>query len=170
VFGLHHTNKSGGMRGSTVIPGAGDFIIEMVREPGAMTGSIVAVKIKAAEDGWEQAFKVEKITLPGIVEHTSLALVPTAQPPKHEGGRGWPDLAVCRSILAAIDEQWMAGQPWCHASNSSRSAVENIMQKWNLKRPIVKDILGKWTAEKIIEEAERDTKNHIKGYRKLVGI
>src|SRR4029077_15901285 len=50
VFGLHHTNKNGGMRGSTVMPGAGDFIIEVRREPGAMQGSIFATKIKAAED------------------------------------------------------------------------------------------------------------------------
>jgi hypothetical protein len=170
VFGLHHTNKNGGMRGSTVMPGAGDFIIEMLREPQAMSGSIRAAKIKAAEDGWEQAFKVEKIELPGIVLHTSLVLVPVTATARPQGGRGWPDIAVCRDILAGIDDQWMRGQPWCHATNSSRSAVSNIMQKWNLPRPVVKDILEKWNAEGVIEEAMRDTRLHIKGYRKLASI
>ena len=44
------------------MPGAGDFMIEVRREPGAMAGSIFAKKIKDGEDGWEQHFKVEKIT------------------------------------------------------------------------------------------------------------
>ena len=60
VFGVHHTNANGKFRGSTVMPGAGDFILEVRREPGAMAGSIFAFKIKDGEDGWEQHFKVEK--------------------------------------------------------------------------------------------------------------
>ena len=170
VFGLHHTSRNGNMRGSTVMPGAGDFVIEVRREPGAMSGSIFAFKIKAAEDGWEQPFKVTKVTLPGIVEHTSLMVDPVDTQPARESGGGWPDVAVCREILTAIDEQWLKGQPWCFAPNSSRSAVINIMKRWRIQRDVAKDILTSWTANGIIDEADLGGKDHIKGYRKLVGF
>jgi hypothetical protein len=171
VFGLHHTNKSGGIRGSTVIPGAGDFMIEVRREPGAMTGSIFASKIKDGEDGWEQFFKVEKIKLDDTLGGpSSLVVDPLDAQPKREGGAGWPSRDICKEILAAIHEQWMKGSPWCHAKNSSRAALPNIMKRWNLKREVVTDILSSWTARTIIEEDEYDTKKHAKGYRKLLDI
>ena len=169
VIGLHHTSRAGNIRGSTVIPGAGDFLIEVRREPGALIGSIFATKIKSAEDGWEQFFRVEKIDLPGIVPRTSLVVCPSDAPPRDEGD-GWPSTVVCREIIDAIDEQWRAGKPWCHAPNSSRSAIPNIMNRWNLERDLVKRMLEKWNANKVIEEDVLDKKNHIKGYRKIASF
>jgi len=170
VFGLHHTSRNGNMRGSTVMPGAGDFIIEVRREPGAMSGSIYAFKIKAAEDGWEQPFAVTEVVLNGIVRHTSLMIDPVDEAPKNAPGRGWPDAAVCREILSAIDDQWKKGDPWCFATNSSRSGVTNIVKKWPIKRDIAKDILATWTAQGMIEEVEYNAKTHAKGYRKVFGF
>ena len=152
------------------MPGAGDFIIEVRREPGAMSGSIFAFKIKAAEDGWEQPFKVTKIMLDGIVEHSSLMVDPVDVAPKVERGRGWPETAVCREILSAIDDAWATGQPWCFASNSSRSAVTHMMKKWNLKRPIARDIMETWSAEGVIVETVYSSKDHIKGFKKQLGF
>ena len=89
VIGLHHTNANGGFRGSTVMPGAGDFLIEVRREPGAKAGSIYAKKIKDDEDGWEQAFKViteRKSHCPGIVARTNLVVESDAAPEQREGG------------------------------------------------------------------------------------
>jgi AAA domain len=149
VFGIHHTSRNGNMRGSTVMPGAADFIIEVRREPGAMAGSIFAFKIKGAEDGWEQNFKVEQITLADIAGNTSLVVDAVEVAPKKQPGLGWPDIDICRQILAAIDEQWQAGKPWCFARNSARSAMTNIIKRWRLNR---------------------DKENHVKGYRKLVEI
>ena len=87
VVGLHHTSRNGNIRGSTVIPGAGDFLVEVRREPGALTGSIFATKIKSAEDGWEQFFRVEKIDLASIVPHSSLIVEPIDAPPKRRQRR-----------------------------------------------------------------------------------
>lgn len=165
VIGVHHTSRSGNMRGSTVFPGAGDFLIEVNREEGAKHGFIKAAKIKAAEDGWEQHFKVEEIQLGDIGGHSSLVLVATDETPKQEQNNGWPNIDICKQIVAAISEQWQAGRPWCFAHNSSRSAVANISKRWKLKRALVVDMLGTWTANEVIVEAERDTKNHVKGYR-----
>lgn len=166
VFGVHHTNKAGGFRGSTVMPGAGDFLIEVKREPGAMTGSIFAAKIKDGEDGWEQGFKVEKIE----VAEGKVSLVVEPSGSGGSGGSGWPSREVCKEILAAIHEQWIKGKPWCWAPNSSRAAVPNIMKRWNLKRAVVKDILESWTARNVIDEDIRNSDLHVKGYRKLVDL
>ncbi len=169
VIGIHHTSRAGNMRGSTVIPGAGDFIIEVKREPGAETGSITAVKIKAGEDGWEQPFKVTKLAVGTLAGNTSLALDPIEVVPR-ETGNGWPERDVCRQILAAIEEQWVKGEPWCYAHNTSRAATINIMKRWHLERTIVKDMLETWTANKIISEEIFNIKNQSKGYKKLLDI
>jgi AAA domain len=170
VFGIHHTNKNGEFRGSTVMPGAGDFMIEVRREPGAVAGSIFAKKIKDGEDGWEQHFKVEKLTVGDFGSNTSLVVDPVDVQPSRDEGSSWPSREVCKEILAGIHEQWLRGKPWCHAPNSSRAAVANIAKRWNLKREVVTDILTSWTARGIIEEDTFDTKNHIRGYRKLLDL
>lgn len=168
VIGVHHTNKEGGFRGSSVMPGGGDFLIEVRREPGAMSGSLFAEKIKDAEDGWEQGFKVEKIELDNA--KSSLVVLPMQIAKGFGGNLGWPDRETCKQILKAIDDQWIAGNPWCYAKNSSRAAVPNIMKRWRLKRELVDDILKTWTANGVIVEGIRDTTDHIRGYRKLVDI
>ena len=170
VIGLHHTSRNGNIRGSTVIPGAGDFLVEVRREPGALTGSIFATKIKSAEDGWEQHFKVEKIQLGDFPSRSSLVVAPVDVAPKREGGPLWPDKDTCRQILAAIHEQWEAGKPWCFAKNSSRAGVPNIMKRWRLKRDVATDILVTWNANGVICEDVRNKENHITGYRKLIDI
>jgi RecA/RadA recombinase len=169
VIGIHHTARAGNMRGSTVIPGAGDFIVEVRREPGAETGSIYATKIKAGEDGWEQHFKVTKLAVGVLSGNTSLALDPVDVVPR-ESGNGWPERDVCRQILAAIEEQWVKGEPWSFAKNTSRSAVINIMNRFHLERGVVADMLATWTANKIITEEVFNLKNQARGYRKLADI
>lgn len=170
VIGVHHTSRNGNMRGSTVFPGAGDFLIEVNREEGAKHGSIKAAKIKAAEDGWEQAFTVEEVACGDIGGHTSLVVEATSEPLGQDTKPGWPDRNICLQIVAAIDEQWVAGKPWCFAHNSSRSAVANISKRWQLKRSLVADMLSTWTANGVIEESERSTRNHVKGYRVTGGL
>jgi hypothetical protein len=169
VIGIHHTARAGNMRGSTVIPGAGDFIVEVKREAGALTGSITAAKIKAGEDGWEQFFKVEKIQLGNIGGNSSLALDPIDVIPR-DNGNGWPERDVCRAILAAIEEQWVAGEPWCFAHNTPRAAIINIVKRFHLDRDVVKDMLETWVANKVITEEVFNIKNQTKGYRKLMDI
>ena len=162
VLGVHHTNKDGGIRGSSVIPGAATFLIEARREENATEGSIYAEKIKDAPDRWEQHYKVNTVDL-GF-GHTSLALDPMEAPAQEHN---LPPMNVCREILHAIDVQWQRGMPWCHAQNSARSAVSNISLRWGLERDVVKFLLDKWRANERIEEQECDAKNHIRGYRKI---
>ena len=43
---VHHTSKAGSLRGSTVLEGAADYIMEVDREKGQALGRIEAKKIK----------------------------------------------------------------------------------------------------------------------------
>ena len=122
VVGLHHTNAAGGFRGSTVMPGAGDFLLEVRREPGAMVGSIYAKKIKDDDDGWEQPFKVTKIELPGILARTSLVIDSDAPPEPRDGRQqGARPLRHAGADPAGAGQGVVRGKPWSHSSNSPRS-------------------------------------------------
>jgi len=168
VIGLHHTNASGGFRGSTVMPGAGDFLVEVRREPGAGVGSIYAKKIKDDEDGWEQAFKTIEIPLPGIVARTNLVVESDAAPEPREGGnRERASFDVRVQVLAELHKAWGAGDPWSHSFNSPRSGAKKVMIRWGLSREAAVKILDTWLALGIIKEDTFSTKLHIKGYRKL---
>ena len=173
VAGVHHTNKNGGIRGSTVIPGAGDFLIETRREPGAMVGSIFVHKVKDGEDGYEVPFKVIKHELGSIVPRSSLMVDPTEGPVQAAttmaGKDGLPDKGVCREILGAIAQAWFSGAPMS-VDNSARPAVQMIMARWFLKRDAVKRLLAGWMANGIIEHADFPGKKKVKGYRKLIDL
>jgi hypothetical protein len=168
VIGLHHTNANGGFRGSTVMPGAGDFLVEVRREPGANAGSIYATKIKDDEDGWEQTFTVIEVPLPGIVPRTSLVVESEAIPdPRNSGNRERANFDVREQIMRALDKAWCDGKPWSHQPNSPRSGVNAIIQTWGLDRKAAKEILDKWLGKGLIEEDTYSKKLRIKGYRKL---
>jgi len=163
VIGIHHTNYAGGIRGSTVIPGAGDFLLETRREPGALTGSVFIKKVKDAEDGWEMNFKVTKVdVLTGLTPQSSLVLDRVDGPPADLLGS-----AVRLEILTAIDDQWNRGRPWCHAKNSPNNAAAHICRKWRVKRDAAEELLNEWNADGVIGEEILDPKRRIKGYRKL---
>jgi len=171
VVGVHHVNKNGSMRGSTVLPGAGDFLIETRREPGAMSGSIVIQKVKDGEDGQEFPFKVTKVDLGGIVPRSSLMVDPDG-PAKATAvsGGDLPDITVCREILSAIALAWFNKMPWCKSPNGARPAVTMITGRWQLKRDAVKRLLEGWMANGIIEEDFYDKRNKLRGYRKLIDL
>jgi hypothetical protein len=172
VIGVHHTNYAGGFRGSTVMPAAGAFLIETRREPGAMTGSIYALKVKDGEDGWERFFTVNKIILGDMVATTSLVVdgIDVRPKPPDESSGEWPSRDTCKQILAALDEEWMNSRPWCYSKNSPRNAVNNIMLRWHIDRKTVERLLERWHANGVIAEEVRDSKNHVKGYHKLLDL
>jgi hypothetical protein len=166
VAGIHHSNKEGGFRGSSVMPGAGDFLIEVKRESGEMKGSIVARKVKDAPDGWEQFFTVDEITVGRFGMQSSLVVDAVAE--ESSKPDDWlPPMHTCREILAAIDEQWQLKRPWCFAKNTARWAVTNIATRWHLKPENVDRMLKHWVSQNVISDEVCDAKNHTFGYRKL---
>jgi hypothetical protein len=146
VIGVHHTSRNGNMRGSTVFPGAGDFLVEVNREEGAMHGSIKATKIKAAEDGWEQHFKVEQIHLADIGGHKSLVVEPTDAQPAQER-QGWPDITMCRRVKNFIGEAWDSGNPLSNSiltKASGRYAPAILAKHFDLDGKVVQMMLQQW--------------------------
>jgi hypothetical protein len=165
VIGIHHTNAQGGFRGSTVMPGAGDFLIEVRREPGAKEGSIFAKKIKDAEDGWEQAFKVVEVSLDTLDGKTSLVVECSDEPTAKARG-GWPDKDTCRRILAAIGQAWQAGNPWSDSPQSRDRYAPRIMWvRFEVPAKIARDMIDKWLINKVLAVEIRDFKSKIKGLR-----
>ena len=125
VIGLHHVSRAGNMRGSTVIPAAGDFVIEMRREVGEMEGSFYVSKMKAGDDGETQHFKATKLELGPFGTKTSLVLDPIDAP---EAAGEWPDQNMQQRILYAITEGWTMGKPWSYSPQSGERYAPRIMQ------------------------------------------
>ncbi len=146
VIGVHHTSRGGNMRGSTVFPGAGDFLVEVNREEGAKHGSIRAAKIKAAEDGWEQHFKVHEVDLGGVIRRTSLVVEATAEEPK-ETRPGWPDIAMCRRVKNFIAEAWESGTPLSNSHltrASGRYAPAVLAKHFELDGDVAGMMIQQW--------------------------
>ena len=166
VVGIHHTNKQGGFRGSTVIPAAADFIAEIKHESGAKTGSMFIEKVKDGEAGKTRVFEVKRIDL--AMGRSSLAIDGTDDTIGSTlDERGWPSFAVVEEIWAAIKEQWDKKKPWGASPQSARPAVVAIVRRWKLKRETVQDMLATWEDKGVIEVRVLDAKLRIKGYIKL---
>jgi hypothetical protein len=110
VVGVHHTSRAGNMRGSTVFDGAGDFLFGIERDEGDMIGTMTAKKIKAAQDGWKQAFELKEVPVGDLKGTKSLVALACEQ---HEPEKSvWPPRDVCNKILCEIRHAWNANKPW----------------------------------------------------------
>jgi hypothetical protein len=165
VIGVHHTSRNGNIRGSTVFPGAGDFLIEVNREEGAMHGSIRAAKIKAAEDGWEQFFKVEQIEVGDIGGHKSLVVDATEEAPK---AAAWPDKETCRRILSAANEAWIKKQPWSpypQTKAQGRYAPSVISASFEIEYGVAEHMIETWLMNGVLSIEPYDSHTKAKGIK-----
>lgn len=168
VMGVHHTNKLGDMRGSSVFNGAGDCLLEVRREEGAEVGELYAKKIKSAQDGWSIAFSLNSTPTGDIKGTTSLVPALTAVPVSAVSQ--WPDRTICQSILNALHAAWEAGEPWSpypQAKATGRHAASLIALRWNLPEEQAELMVRRWQEERILTYELRDTKTKLKGLRLL---
>lgn len=63
VTGVHHAGKSGDMRGSTVLRGAGDFVYRLEKERGVNPIQLTCEKLKDEEDGWKRTLNLKRLEL-----------------------------------------------------------------------------------------------------------
>jgi len=110
VVGVHHTSRQGNMRGSTVFDGAGDFLFGIERDEGDMIGTMTAKKIKAAQDGWKQAFELIEVPVGDIKATKSLVAIACNQRAPEKDA--WPPKDVCRKVLSEIGHAWAGDNPW----------------------------------------------------------
>ena len=166
VILVHHTNKTGSMRGSSVFEGAADFILQVEREKGQETGQMQAIKIKDAEDGWTQSFMLAKIPLGDLKGSQSLYACPSTTPVRQDSE--WPDRTICQSILSAVEAAWAAKEPWSpypQAKAVGRHAASNIAHRWGLEDAQAARMVELWLANKILSYDMCDPKSKLKGLR-----
>lgn len=163
VIGIHHTARAGNMRGSSVFDGAGDFLLEIQREQGEEYGNIVAKKIKAAQDGWTQPFRLKRVPTGDLKGTESLYAEPATQEARTHS---WPSKTICQEILAAIDAAWLRRAPWsphAQAKAEGNYAIERIATKWRLHEHLAKRIITTWQDNAVISYELIDAHSKRKG-------
>ena len=161
VTGVHHTSRAGNLRGSSVFDGAGDFLLLIEREQGEKIGYLTARKIKAAQDGWKQAFEMIEQPIGDIKGTTSLFARACDEPTKDKAA--WPDKATCRLILDAIRTAWNANKPWSCMPQSRRQgryAAGIIKQQFDIVEKTADLMIQTWLQNGVLsyEMCDRNTK------------
>lgn len=182
VMGLHHASKGGTIRGSSVIEGAGDFILHMDRDKGAQVGTLTMFKQKAAADGWSYPFTLKEQVLPkaffGDQPEGALA---------SEGAVGkshnWSSLVFHRAdpealaavaevghntgaVLNAIERAWLDGKPWSKEPRAKgRYAVALMGDQFSIPKLEAKALLDKWLADGVLTNDIQNTDSKRPGLR-----
>ncbi|QIG74363.1 putative helicase/primease protein [Rhizobium phage RHph_N65] len=163
VVGVHHSSKQGGMRGSTVLLGAGDFVFSLSRKKGATIGVLDCEKQKDGPDGWEESYRFDTVSLGD--NETSLVVE------RMEGGAGANTVLTpetTASILKAMGDAWEAGEPWSKVPRckpEGRYAVRRMVSDFGFEGAVAEETLALWEASGLISVALRDGKSKLKGYQ-----
>ena len=172
VVGVHHTSKEGSLRGSTVFAGAGDFLLAVERSEGTQGGSLYAAKIKAAADGWRQAYEL-RATPTGDLKGTQSLVAYGVDAVPTEGGhadpQGWPTRGTINAVLAAMEAAWAAGRPWVNAARmqvEGRYSVRNMMD-YGMTRTTAEALLDRLSKAGTIAVEIYDGKTKRAGIRVL---
>lgn len=184
VIGVHHTNRSGGLRGSTVFDGAADTIIMVRYDHETGDGSLFYHKIKACRDHWDEPFELKEIVVrQGIKPKTSLVAIPARpaiQTPQTQnasqegyGGRQEtntePDLPTCRKMVEAIHEAFVGGYAWSRSKSSRESdryAPDKLSRQFGYSIEVCEKYVNMWHAEDVIVTDFWGEKGNKKGLRR----
>jgi hypothetical protein len=165
VIGIHHTNKNGTMRGSSVFNGAGEFIYKLEKEKGVKPIKITCEKLKNEEDGWFRVASLEKVVITDQAEldfnrpKTSLVITGVANLGSEEA---MPDEDVRNAILDAIDRAWKRGSPWSDAPQTrseDRYAQKNIVRQFFVSLQVADKLICTWLQEGVLVKEAIDKRN-----------
>ena len=171
VVGVHHTSRAGNMRGSTVFDGAGDFLFGIERDEGDMIGTMTAKKIKAAQDGWKQAFELIEVAIGDIKATKSLVAISCEQKAKEKDV--WPPKDVCNKILAEIGKAWASGNPWSskpQTSDTGRYAPDVIKAQFDVPIAVARLMVKTWLDNKVLSYEMVSKKTKMYGLRVIGSI
>jgi hypothetical protein len=174
VTGVHHAGKSGDLRGSTVLRGAGDFVYKLEKERGVKPITLTCEKLKDEEDGWQKTLPLEKIELtqkrsgPGIdfnKQKTSLVITGMSS---DEAAGSSPPREVCQRILDALAEAWESGHPWrSDPQTGDEYALRIISKRYEISTKAAKDLLARWVAYGVVAVDTVSSHSRKKGYKAL---
>lgn len=163
VVGVHHAGKSGDMRGSTVLQGAGDFVFKLERNKKARVGTLHAEKQKDGADGWSDAYSFAPVVLGP--ERSSLVVTRTAVSITDALDDDGAPTARAADVLAAIGRAWSAGVPWSKGHQGKERYAVNHLIKMGFVRGDAEILLAKMLDDGLIEVATCGAKKHLEGYR-----
>jgi hypothetical protein len=173
VIGVHHTNKNGDMRGSTVFLGQGDFIMRVDKLESRTGGTLTCEKQKEAEDGWKRSFSIEEHTWTptGSIKPTkSLAAVFGAADVPGPVGPSWPQRDVLRAFQNDIQNAFLSGKPLQTASiakREGRHAITRLAQAHSVPAAVVQDIVETWLNHDVLGVEVADTHTKTRGLKVL---
>lgn len=164
VLGVHHAGKSGDMRGSTVLLGAGDYVFKLEREQGRTIGRLRCEKQKDAPDGWEEPYSFAAVDLG---EGESSLVVDRVEDGFGPATELTP--AVGAAVLRAMGEAWDSGEPWSKAPQSKeRHYVRRMVSDFGFKAGEAEEMIRVWEGSGLIVTETRDAKRRKAGF-KVVG-
>lgn len=164
VLGVHHAGKSGDMRGSTVLLGAGDFVFRLSRKKGATVGHLGCEKQKDGPDGWDEPYRFETV---GLGEGETSLLVTREE--IGFGGGGGLSPGVTRGVLEAMGAAWASGEPWSkNARAGERYAVKRMVADFGFDGDTAEETLRMWEASGFISMSMADSKSRRTGYKVAV--
>lgn len=180
VLGVHHTSRAGNLRGSTVFDGAADALFSLERDPdNRHLGTIRAEKVKAAKDGWVQAFQLITVPLDPLKGTESLVAAPreveaTQASPNPEnasqavsGGFTRASRQQQASILKAAKAAWEAGTPWSSIPQTRRFGryAPTLMRRFGISEEEAERLMYYWLDTQLWTYEERDKHRNVKGLR-----
>ena len=166
VTGVHHTSRSGNLRGSTVFEGAADFILMIERESGESFGSMFAKKIKTAQDGWEKSFELKLIGVGLSGTYESLVAVPATVQEREKPK--WPTTDKLEKVLRAMQADFNEKRGWAMSRNARYQAIRNFCKITGATVEMAKTVLTAWQDNGVIETDCCDKKEKRFGF-KVVG-
>lgn len=161
VMGVHHESKDGGMRGSTVLLGAADFVFHLERKEKASVGVLRCEKMKEGPDRWEDAYQFDTVQIGD--GQSSLVVARTSGP---AGATVSVTPTTSALVLDAIDAAWESGLPWAKAPQAGpRRAVRKMVTDFGFKATEAEEVLSMWEKLGVIAVEERSAGKHMFGYR-----
>ncbi|WAX96631.1 helicase RepA family protein [Aminobacter sp. NyZ550] len=158
VLGVHHASKSGDMRGSTVLLGAGDFVFRMECKQGHLAGKLHCEKQKDAPDGWSEPYRFEVVHL----GDGRSSLVPT-RASEINGDVSHERIAL---ILDAMQAAWDTRKPWAKSSKAGeRCAVRRLAVDFGINADQAETLITflERTGDIVFDVA--DAKSKLRGFR-----
>lgn len=161
VIGVHHAGKSGDMRGSTVLRGAGDFVFHLSRKKGATIGTLDCEKQKDGPDGWNDSYRFETV---GLVDGESSLVIERAEASIGPSTELTPDVSA--AVLAAMSAACEAGEAWSRAPQSKeRYAIRRMVTDFGFDGAKAEETLALWEASGLISFEIVDSKRKIRGFK-----
>lgn len=169
VLGVHHAGKSGDMRGSTVLRGAGDYVLRLVRKEKASVGLLECEKQKDGPDGWEDAYSFDVVGLGGSeTSRTVRRVLSGMEGAAGDSGGMTPDKKA--AVLGDMAAAWDRGEPWSpHARAGDRCAIRHMCARHGFKADDAKEWLDAMSKLGLISVEMQSTKSKMKGYKVIDG-